>query len=205
MIEERYPDLLRAFREEVGWTQAEAAKFVGVATRTWQSWEAEDTESGRAVPEPVLRLLALYRRVRRKGDDISWGEMNELRAALGGGLLLRPRPAPYGTGEGLGPAEEWRVQRDGDVPLSFRGWRLAQETVVTGGSYSTTAAIYLTEGGSWVGAVHQRSEGWHTRKAGVHSSAEKLRHWFLQEDGGGEMRPAAVLAWRTVEEIGLGS
>ena len=102
-MEGRYPELLRAFRDEVGWSREEASRFVGVANRTWQAWESIDSQSGRSVPEPVLRLLALYRMVRRNGYEITGEEMDSLRAALPGGLPLRsPVRGAQGRG-GEGP------------------------------------------------------------------------------------------------------
>jgi transcriptional regulator with XRE-family HTH domain len=50
------PDTLRAWREQEGLTQAAAAEIAGVATRTWQRWEAGEREI-----HPWLRDVLAHR------------------------------------------------------------------------------------------------------------------------------------------------
>lgn len=52
--------IVRAFREERGWTQAEAAEWYGCTERSWRRYESCD----RPVPLPLLRRV--MSRTRRK-------------------------------------------------------------------------------------------------------------------------------------------
>ncbi len=56
------PDELRAIRAELGLTQTEMAKRLGVKLRGYQAWEADEGMSKRAIPGPAVllarRLLA---------------------------------------------------------------------------------------------------------------------------------------------------
>jgi DNA-binding transcriptional regulator YiaG len=55
---------IKAIRERLKLTQAQAAERVGVARRTWQDWE-----NGKiAVPLPITKLLDCLEKLSKKSD-----------------------------------------------------------------------------------------------------------------------------------------
>ena len=57
-------EAIRRFRKRTGLTQAEAAKWYGVDTRTWQRYEA-----GVSVPKPLLKRIEAVKRGRSRKDS----------------------------------------------------------------------------------------------------------------------------------------
>ncbi len=59
------PAELRAFREELGITQADAAKLLGVATHTYKRWEM----GIRSIPGPAVILTGIRLEQHRRKSD----------------------------------------------------------------------------------------------------------------------------------------
>jgi DNA-binding transcriptional regulator YiaG len=53
------PAEIKATRERLGLSHAQAARLVGVLPRSWKRWETASTQSARDMPIPVQRLLRL--------------------------------------------------------------------------------------------------------------------------------------------------
>lgn len=92
---------------------------------------------------------------------------------------------------------DYRIPRDGDLDLSFRGTLLGEGSRGTGGDHPrdwtrwTTVRIYRTEGGSIVTAVEQgRDDGRHRARAAIHDTATEAIDW-LREDAGGSLGRAS--------------
>lgn len=86
----------------------------------------------------------------------------------------------------------YTLPRDRALPLQFTGELLGEEHVVRGRA-STTVAIYRTEGGSWVVAVHQRTGERERWAAEVLDGPADVVEW-LRRDGKGRVGPASALA-----------
>ena len=112
-------------------------------------------------------------------------------------------PAPEGA------PREFKLPREGDRPVKFRGWRLGEGNHGTGGNSGyesdhtrgTRVRVYLTTGGNLVIGVYRWSR-WQgegaTGSAAVCGSAEAALAW-LREDCGGELGAASLEAWAPLE------
>lgn len=95
----------------------------------------------------------------------------------------------------LGPAEEFRVEREGELDLEFDGWRLGRYEHAINDRH-TAVAVYLTKGGKLVTAVEQwrAGSGPASARAAVNASPAAALEW-LRDDAGGTLGRASKEAW----------
>ena len=96
----------------------------------------------------------------------------------------------------------YRVERDGDRPIAFRGSLLGAAThEVTsrhdGIRRTTLVRIYATASGQIVTAVKQTRSGYanSANRAGVHGSPDEALQWLRDDSKRGDLGPASLEAW----------
>lgn len=110
------------------------------------------------------------------------------------------RAAFYNPTDAKPKIEEYLVDRDEGLPLSFQGYFVGQNSIDPDSRVGTQVKIFVTTGANIITAVHQwqRTDETerHRRRAAVHQTPEHALAWLI-EDGNGKLGKASKEAWET--------
>jgi hypothetical protein len=108
--------------------------------------------------------------------------------------------------ETLGPTETFKLERDSNLPMQFKGKLLGSNVVVPEDARGTFVSIYVTQRGKIITHVYQwqRVDPWEgegeaplkrsRNSAAVHVNGPDALAWLIQ-DGGGNLGSASRQAW----------
>ena len=169
-----------------------------------RQWREDQNEKQPSEEEQAQEQARSKRHTGIKGNDV-------LLRLWESGKIKSPPPSFPTDGDGdLNKQfdmalQEFKVERDDNLPLVFRGYLIGwNEVDISTVPRGTQVTIYVTRSHRIVTAVHQWQRGGpkdkHRYAAGVHDEAEEALQWLIH-DGGRKLGRSSREAWEIACQV----